>query len=250
MKSESCSAVSNSLPHHGLPSPWNPIDQNTGVGSSFLSPGDLPNPGIEPRSPTLQGDSSPAEPQGKPKSKGVGSPSHLQRIFPTQRSSWGLLHFRRIPYQLSCRGSHIKVSFLHWHFSQVWISESLSLISFLLLPLSLWQSPICSLHLLLCFSFVICFHLFCFSDSTHKWNHMMLVFLWLIFLHIIPSGSTRVVTDGKFFFFFFTAWVSFHFICMCVSVCVCVCVYVCVFQDVWCFFIAIEMIIWFLSLIC
>ena len=29
------------------------------------SPGDLPNPGIEPRSPTLQTDSLPNEPQGK-----------------------------------------------------------------------------------------------------------------------------------------------------------------------------------------
>ena len=32
---------------------------------AFSSPGDLPNPGIEPRSPTLQLDSLPAEPQGK-----------------------------------------------------------------------------------------------------------------------------------------------------------------------------------------
>ena len=40
---------------------------------SFLSPGDLPNPGIELRSPTLQVDSLPAEPQGKPKDTGVGS---------------------------------------------------------------------------------------------------------------------------------------------------------------------------------
>ena len=30
------------------------------------SPGDLPNPGIEPRSPALQADSLPAEPPGKP----------------------------------------------------------------------------------------------------------------------------------------------------------------------------------------
>ena len=30
------------------------------------SPGDLPNPGLEPRSPALQVDSLPAEPQGKP----------------------------------------------------------------------------------------------------------------------------------------------------------------------------------------
>ena len=28
------------------------------------SPGDLPNPGIEPRSPALQADSLPADPQG------------------------------------------------------------------------------------------------------------------------------------------------------------------------------------------
>ena len=34
-------------------------------GLPFPSPGDLPNPGIEPRSPSLQADSSPAEPPGK-----------------------------------------------------------------------------------------------------------------------------------------------------------------------------------------
>ena len=36
-------------------------------GLPFLSPGDLPNPGIEPESPTLQSDSLLSEPQGKPK---------------------------------------------------------------------------------------------------------------------------------------------------------------------------------------
>ena len=35
-------------------------------GQPFPLPGDLPNPGIEPRSPALQVDSLPAEPQGKP----------------------------------------------------------------------------------------------------------------------------------------------------------------------------------------
>ena len=35
-------------------------------GLPFPSPGDLPDPGIEPRSPALQGGSLPAEPQGKP----------------------------------------------------------------------------------------------------------------------------------------------------------------------------------------
>ena len=48
-------------------SPWNSPGQNTGVGSlSLPSPGHPPNPGIKPRSPTLQADSLPAEPPGKP----------------------------------------------------------------------------------------------------------------------------------------------------------------------------------------
>ena len=33
---------------------------------AFLSPGDLPNPGIDPGSPTLQADALPSEPPGKP----------------------------------------------------------------------------------------------------------------------------------------------------------------------------------------
>ena len=61
-------------------------------GYLFPSPGDLPNPGIKPRSPTLQTDSLPTEPQGKPKNTGVGSLSFLQRIFPTQELNWGLLN--------------------------------------------------------------------------------------------------------------------------------------------------------------
>ena len=35
-------------------------------GLSFLSPGDLSDPGIKPRSPTSQADSLPTEPRGKP----------------------------------------------------------------------------------------------------------------------------------------------------------------------------------------
>ena len=37
--------------------------QQYSSGLPFPSPGDLPNPGIEPRSPALQVDSLPAEPQ-------------------------------------------------------------------------------------------------------------------------------------------------------------------------------------------
>ena len=69
-------------------------------GQLFLSPRDLPNPGIEPRSPALQADSLPAEPQGKAGNTGVGSLSLLQQIFPTQEFKWVLLHCRWILYQL------------------------------------------------------------------------------------------------------------------------------------------------------
>ena len=115
--SESRSVMSDSLQPHGLYSPQNSPDQNTGVDSlsllqgifltqgsnpgllhcrqilyqlshkksppsqqphkirtTFPSPGDLPNPGTEPMSPTLQADSLPAEPQGKPKNTGVAYP--------------------------------------------------------------------------------------------------------------------------------------------------------------------------------
>ena len=74
-------------------------------GQPFPSPGDLPNPGIKPRSPALQADSLPAEPPGKPKNTGVGSLALLQRIFLTQESNRGLLHCRRTLYQLSYQGS-------------------------------------------------------------------------------------------------------------------------------------------------
>ena len=45
------------------------------------------HPGIKPRSPKLQADSSPAEPQGKPKYTGVGSLSFLQQLFQSQESN-------------------------------------------------------------------------------------------------------------------------------------------------------------------
>ena len=73
-------------------------------GQSFHCLGDLPKPGIKPRSPSVQADSLPAELQGKPKNTGVGSPSLLQQIFPTQELNQGLLHCWRILYQLRHQG--------------------------------------------------------------------------------------------------------------------------------------------------
>ena len=79
---ESCSVVSDSLQSYGLYSPWDSPGQNTGVGCHPLLQGDLPNPRIEPRSPALQEDSLPTEPQGKPKNTVMGCQTLLKR------SSW------------------------------------------------------------------------------------------------------------------------------------------------------------------
>ena len=68
-------------------------------------PGDLPKPGIEPRSLALQVDFLPTEPPWKPKNTGVGSLSLLQQIFPTQDLKRGRLQCRRILYQLSYQGT-------------------------------------------------------------------------------------------------------------------------------------------------
>ena len=81
-ESESCSVMSDSLRLHGLYRPWNFPGQNTGVhsltflqwifptqessGLPFPSPEDLPNPGMEPRSPTLWAVSLLSEPPGRP----------------------------------------------------------------------------------------------------------------------------------------------------------------------------------------
>ena len=61
--SESHSVVSDSLSPHGLYSPWNSPEYWSGW--PFPSPGYLPNPGIEPRSPTLQADFLPSKPPGQ-----------------------------------------------------------------------------------------------------------------------------------------------------------------------------------------
>ena len=84
-------------------------------------PGDLPNPGIEPRSPTLQVDSLLSDSPGKHKNSGVGSLSLLQGIFPNQESNLDLLHCRQILNQLSYQGSpHTTVSEINY-ISQIFI---------------------------------------------------------------------------------------------------------------------------------
>ena len=62
-------------------------------------------PGIEPRSSTLQADSLPAKAEGKPKNIGVGRLSLLQWIFLTREWNRVHLHYKQILYQLNYQGS-------------------------------------------------------------------------------------------------------------------------------------------------
>ena len=70
--------------------PWAFSRQEYWSGLPCPPPGCLPNPGIKPRSPTLQEDFLSSEPPGKPKNTGVGSLSLLQGNFPTKELNWGL----------------------------------------------------------------------------------------------------------------------------------------------------------------
>ena len=70
----------------------------------------------------LQADSLPSEPPGKPKNTEVGSLSLLQGIFPTQEPNQGLLHCRRIVYQLSFR----EAAFSFWDLYNVNVSVFVS----------------------------------------------------------------------------------------------------------------------------
>ena len=107
-ESESCSVVLDSLQPHGLPACQASLSM--GFSRQELSqlpcppPGDLLNPGIKPRSPTLQANSLPSKPPGKPKNTGLGNLSLLQGNFLAQESNQGLLHCRRILYQLDYQG--------------------------------------------------------------------------------------------------------------------------------------------------
>ena len=71
-------------------SPWNSPGQNNWSGQRFPSPRDLPNPGIEPRSRTLQVESLPSEPPGK--FYVHSTPPFRWVTFPvlTAACSWGL----------------------------------------------------------------------------------------------------------------------------------------------------------------
>ena len=84
------------------------------------SPGDLPNPGIEPRSPALQADSLPSEPTGKPTSGQenfpavIKSPLGAQAILLSTQKSQSLLLFSTISALGDKAGQNVLSSLGGW----------------------------------------------------------------------------------------------------------------------------------------
>ena len=72
--------------------------KNAGVGCHVLLR-DLPNPGVEPRSPTLQADSLLSEPPEKPKNTGVGSLSLTPGDLPDPGIELGSPSWQELSYQ-------------------------------------------------------------------------------------------------------------------------------------------------------
>ena len=106
----------------------------------------------------------------------MGSLSLLQRIFPTQESNQGLLHCRRILYQLSCQGSLLLQRYLYL----ISIGYSLH-----------------RLKVQLCFDSFICCHLFVFPllQGFCHMSSLLLIpshfelssSLYFILLYLCPS---------------------------------------------------------------
>ena len=126
-ESESCSVMSDSFRPHGLEPtrnpptkeptrllcPWGFSKQEYWSRLPWPPLGDLPNPGVESRSPALQIDSLPSEPLGKPKNTGLGSLSLLQWIFPTRESNWVLLIAGKFFTSWATREAH-SFNIEHW----------------------------------------------------------------------------------------------------------------------------------------
>ena len=92
-------------------------------GLPFPSPRDLPNQGIEPRCPTLQANSLPSWATREAQDYCSGWPIPSSESSQPRKSNPGLLHSRRILYQLSYEGSPWRVVLLLLlsRFSRVWL---------------------------------------------------------------------------------------------------------------------------------
>ena len=100
-------------------------------GLPFLSPGDLPDPGIEPRSPMLQADSLPFEPPGKPQIQSPGEWAEPYCGY-LEKCYWGRepkspLWIHRLGFQnFSGGGTSPHPPTSHWDPGREWLVQGLT----------------------------------------------------------------------------------------------------------------------------
>ena len=170
---------------------------------------DLPNPGIKPRSPTLQVDFLSTEPQGKPRNTGVGSLSLLQQIFLTHRSNRGLLHCRQILYQVdyyffSSNLGHFQPLFL-------WICFLSLSLAYLLLVLCVYVGVLNDvphfsealffffLSMFYCLDCIITINIFTFVYSLFACLDLLWAFSSEFFISVIILYRLRMSTFKNYF---------------------------------------------------
>ena len=132
------------------------------------SSSDLPDPGIEAGSPALQADSLSSESPGKFHSNfQIYSVVLLTVVTMPSITSQGLIYFITRHLYL-WPPSLTSPTFILWF----------------------WQPPICSMS---------CFFFF---ESTYKWDHIVLIFLWLISFSITLSKFIHIITNCRISLFF------------------------------------------------
>ena len=123
-------------------------------------------------------------------------------------------HHNKSSYHLSPH-RHIALSLTVPYYSPTTRLFCISNLPHLFHSSPLWQPPVCSMYLWVCFCFVM---FVCFVSQISQVSEVIwyLSFsVWLISLSIIPARFIHVVTNGKISFFY--GWVIFHFIYMYIS---------------------------------
>ena len=104
------------------------------------------------------------------------------------------------------------------YISSLWLIYFVTGSLYLLIPITyftspVWQPHFCSLYLWVCFCFVLFFHLFCFLNSTYKWNQTVFVFLCLVtLLSIIPLHPSMSLQMARFHSFLWLSNIPYIYI--------------------------------------
>ena len=134
-----------SLPSFFLSYPWNSLGLNTGVGSLSLLQG-TSQPRYWMQVSHTAGGFFTSWATREAQEYWSGSLSLLQQIFPTQELNQGLLHCKRILYQLYCQGSPLLLfcdsKFIFFLLPSFFLSSFYSLHFFLFSLLSLYLLPL------------------------------------------------------------------------------------------------------------